>query len=281
MISVSPLVRCPSCRYSLRGLPSAHQCPECGLEYDDRTIVFSPLQPWRPFVGEGIAIIVFTFIIYPYIVAMITATWGSRYGVYGWAGMYVWPVATSIRLWMAHRRRFYVLLDSAGLNLRIMRYRRRFAWAEVRSAGTPTNPTIIRNVRMFVSVHSRPISLGGLFETSAEAAKFLEVVRAMTRSPRAGADYESRWNAGWEDWKNWKAGAIVKSPSDYAFYCTAGACVLLLLCIGVYRFSGTLVSRQAMALLGFLAVIGAWCLFLAGQWFSDPRTRAQSDDEGD
>ncbi|MCA9255464.1 MAG: hypothetical protein KDA33_07490 [Phycisphaerales bacterium] len=37
---VSPDERCLQCRYSLEGLPSAHQCPECGLAFDAETIVF-------------------------------------------------------------------------------------------------------------------------------------------------------------------------------------------------------------------------------------------------
>lgn len=39
MRSSSPLDTCPLCGYSLRGLPTDHKCPECGLAYDPSLIV--------------------------------------------------------------------------------------------------------------------------------------------------------------------------------------------------------------------------------------------------
>ena len=30
---------CPSCGYNLRGLPTTHQCPECGFQYDPSAVV--------------------------------------------------------------------------------------------------------------------------------------------------------------------------------------------------------------------------------------------------
>lgn len=34
---MKPLTWCPQCRYSLKGLPADHNCPECGFEYDAET----------------------------------------------------------------------------------------------------------------------------------------------------------------------------------------------------------------------------------------------------
>ena len=31
---------CPQCDYDLQNLPAAHRCPECGLQYDDQTLVW-------------------------------------------------------------------------------------------------------------------------------------------------------------------------------------------------------------------------------------------------
>ncbi len=34
---MKPLTWCPQCKYSLKGLPANHSCPECGFEYDAET----------------------------------------------------------------------------------------------------------------------------------------------------------------------------------------------------------------------------------------------------
>lgn len=41
------LDRCPSCRYSLEGLPAAHRCPECGFLYDEQTRVWYAKSFWK------------------------------------------------------------------------------------------------------------------------------------------------------------------------------------------------------------------------------------------
>jgi hypothetical protein len=40
-----PLSECPSCQYSLCGLPAPHRCPECGLAYDAHTFAWVIAQP--------------------------------------------------------------------------------------------------------------------------------------------------------------------------------------------------------------------------------------------
>lgn len=55
------LDRCPACRYSLQGLPSVYRCPECGFEYDDKTLVVEMFdRPWKnPLLGAEILMLMY------------------------------------------------------------------------------------------------------------------------------------------------------------------------------------------------------------------------------
>ncbi len=45
------LTWCPQCKYSLKGLPANHNCPECGFEYDAETAAWhhQPSRIWTSF----------------------------------------------------------------------------------------------------------------------------------------------------------------------------------------------------------------------------------------
>ena len=45
------------CDYPLHGLPSAHQCPECGLPYDPLQALWRQSNPWRVYLVAVIAAI--------------------------------------------------------------------------------------------------------------------------------------------------------------------------------------------------------------------------------
>ncbi|MCP4593469.1 MAG: hypothetical protein GY842_22255 [bacterium] len=53
MIELAPFTHCPVCTYSLRGLPPDHRCPECGLRYDEGTLVFRPRRPRLGLLGTA------------------------------------------------------------------------------------------------------------------------------------------------------------------------------------------------------------------------------------
>lgn len=49
--------RCFECNYPLRGLPERHKCPECGGEYDLRTLVWRPRRSWTVVFAQWFVIV--------------------------------------------------------------------------------------------------------------------------------------------------------------------------------------------------------------------------------
>ncbi len=47
------LTACPRCDYSLHGLPANHTCPECGLRYDERSLLFRCRPDYRVLLNLG------------------------------------------------------------------------------------------------------------------------------------------------------------------------------------------------------------------------------------
>lgn len=62
-INGGPITECPICHYSLEGLPRDHQCPECGLKYDQRSRVWFGRDRWFHQLGMivGVALLLGLF----------------------------------------------------------------------------------------------------------------------------------------------------------------------------------------------------------------------------
>ncbi|MCB9852537.1 MAG: hypothetical protein H6819_05540 [Phycisphaerales bacterium] len=61
---ISPQDACLDCGYSLEGLPRPHRCPECGLAFDDDTVVFRRRRTWW---ASATAVIAQTYVLQMFI----------------------------------------------------------------------------------------------------------------------------------------------------------------------------------------------------------------------
>lgn len=64
-------MNCPQCKYMLKGLPSPHACPECGLEFDNDTYVFIDKTP----DPESSPFMVLLVEMSPYLLLVLIALW--------------------------------------------------------------------------------------------------------------------------------------------------------------------------------------------------------------
>lgn len=57
------ITRCPSCDYSLTGLPTEHRCPECGLQCERDAVVFGqPRTVWKLLALANVAMLVLSIV---------------------------------------------------------------------------------------------------------------------------------------------------------------------------------------------------------------------------
>lgn len=92
-MSHRPLSECPLCRYSLKGLPPRHQCPECGFAYDARMSI-RPLDLKRNLIVMGSFfawfLIQFGFLAYRGGIASVPAITYVMLAVYPVFGLYLY-----------------------------------------------------------------------------------------------------------------------------------------------------------------------------------------------
>jgi hypothetical protein len=127
------LADCPGCGYSLRGLPTQHACPECGLAFDRRWQVFGGRARSKhstlmgrfatgyPFVYTMAALVV---------VPLLASAFTGLFGFW-WVLLVFGPVALFAAVFLRIPRAFVAVGPDGVLIYRGPKRSERFAWAEV------------------------------------------------------------------------------------------------------------------------------------------------------
>lgn len=114
-----PFDRCPRCDYSLRGLPANHACPECGLNYDSRSVVYCPKDPRRALIASLFVVpmsgIFLTRTILDSLRTGRFLTWNSV-GCVVWVIAMSWLIAAAIR---QYRKGYLVAVTPEVLIVRL------------------------------------------------------------------------------------------------------------------------------------------------------------------
>ena len=102
------ITRCPRCSYSLRGLPTVHRCPECGLECDANAVVFR--EPRVAWIGVAAAIAALLLWRAVSTIALAGSAWS-------WSNNGPLLAFIAVLLWWSFRQRNIVVVSACGLQV--------------------------------------------------------------------------------------------------------------------------------------------------------------------
>jgi hypothetical protein len=192
-----PFDRCPRCRYSLRGLPANHFCPECGLEYDENCVAAKVRNPKRVLLQ-----IVFLVVMVGYMFAVSPPSlgpWDAESGeaakqLVGCVGLLVACVLGCRSAMQLYRSGPGAAVASEGVIARLPDVPRELIpWSRIVEVRVivPENGRGV-GVQLVLRDRKPPIYLGGkrlrLFATTEEAERFANAI--YKRATAAGVDVE-------------------------------------------------------------------------------------------
>jgi hypothetical protein len=192
-----PFDRCPRCAFSLRGLPANHACPECGLRYDERSVLYRVHNPKAAVVAR---LVVMAFICLSVVLNGAMRAASGRWHTPGDLFSILWGLAVVVLLvWYARwyvrkfRAGYGVAITTDGLHIRIPCdgiFRKSFLpWADIcELAIKPQSEGEHHGVRVQTRRGRADFTLGYLptriFPSRIDAERFVEHVR--TRMVEAG-----------------------------------------------------------------------------------------------
>jgi hypothetical protein len=186
------LDRCPVCNYSLRGLPAAHRCPECGFQYDRHTRVWRARGFWR-FSG-WVAVVAFACMIMTLQNLKTTSPqtlifWWVILIAALWACMGIW----NIRLWL---RKPFLAVTPSGVVFRLWsRKSRNIPWDEMGQVHIDLGGKGVTGVYLSTGRSRIPVDLD-----------------AFVRGP--GEPYELKWAVMKGKRTYGHLGSVVDAPGD-------------------------------------------------------------------
>ncbi len=170
--------RCPSCAYSLKGLPGAHKCPECGLGYDERSTVWRarvPKATWMGLLGFlGGAPTVFQILLNGPMEKREVFPWSYMFVVL-YVGAFIGLLVYILRI---TRRGLPVAATADGVVLRLGRMIPPFIpWSNISHA---QYVTVIRGmyggVALFLKSERKTLDVYGVFKNKREALACADLV---------------------------------------------------------------------------------------------------------
>ena len=177
--------RCPRCTYSLRGLPTHHTCPECGLRYDEHCELYRIRNPKAAFtmllcVTGGVGGIVKGI---EHLRHWATAgPWERLFGL----AVVIWAIAVVLvvrKLYRIYRRGQFVAVTTDGLIIRMVACKDDLIpWERVQSVSLKQRPDHKPQI-VILSLREphKTLDVGGtynFFPTKPDAERFITQVTA-------------------------------------------------------------------------------------------------------
>jgi len=169
------LEKCPVCNYSLRTLPIAHRCPECGFAFDEHTEVWRPRSFRRYWASTGGLVLLCQL---PNM--LNTARRGPR-SFFFWIAM-AYVALTAIMIWIvirSFRLGPFIAITPTGVRLRDRFGVKDYPWERIKTS--PKWP-------------------GGVGIAHAKRGNYCIPTGHLTGSKEAEAGFHQRLAAGRERW---------------------------------------------------------------------------------